>query len=150
MQLSKFSDFAFRALIYLASNSNSLFTIEFLSKELKISQNHLKKIIHKLSKGGFLETFKGNRGGIRLALDPKNINLAKVLVYTEANTSFINCLKVDHKETDCPYHPDCNLKIIINSARNSFIDEFSKFNLTDLLDEGLSKNPKLHNTQVEI
>ena len=47
MQLSKFSDYSFRALIYLAENNHGLNTIEHMASELKISQNHLKKIIHK-------------------------------------------------------------------------------------------------------
>ncbi|RDU72699.1 Rrf2 family transcriptional regulator [Helicobacter aurati] len=132
MQLSKFSDYSFRALMYLAENNNELNTVEQMAKELQISQNHLKKIIHKLSKGHFIESFKGREGGIRLAQKPEQINLSSVLLYTENNIHLVECLKQEAGEL-CPYHTDCNLKIVINRARNSFIEEFKKYHLSDLL-----------------
>lgn len=133
MQLSKFSDYSFRALIYLAQNSNSLNTIENMASELKISQNHLKKIIHKLSKGNFIETFRGREGGIKLAKQPKDIGLSDVLLYTEVNTDFVECLKHNMQNTACPYQISCNLKAIIHRAKDSFMQEFQKYSLQDLL-----------------
>ena len=50
MQLSKFTDYSFRALIYLADKKGSLATVEELANALQISEHHLKKIIHKLAK----------------------------------------------------------------------------------------------------
>ena len=43
MQLSKFTDYSFRALIYLAENENKLCTIDEIAKNLNISEHHLKK-----------------------------------------------------------------------------------------------------------
>lgn len=133
MQLSKFSDYSFRTLIYLAHNTNKLSTIEQMAGELKISQNHLKKIVHKLSKGSFIESFKGRDGGIKLAKQPKEIGLSDVLLYTEVNTDFVECLKHNINHTQCPYQTVCNLKAIIHRAKDSFIQEFQKYSLQDLL-----------------
>lgn len=135
MQLSKFSDYSFRTLIYLAKNQDKILTITFMSSELNISQNHLKKVVHKLSKGKFIESYKGRDGGIRLTKNPRDIILSNVLLYTEYNTDFVECLKENFNAnvSNCPYHSDCNLKLIINNAKNAFIYEFSKFTLKDLL-----------------
>ncbi len=133
MQLSKFSDYSFRALIYLAEHDDTLNTIENMASELKISQNHLKKIIHKLSKGHFIQTFRGREGGIKLAKQPKDIGLSDVLLYTEVNTDFVECLKHNIQHTACPYQTSCNLKAIIHRAKDSFIQEFQKYSLQDLL-----------------
>ena len=133
MQLSKFSDYSFRALIYLAQHNDALNTIENMAGELKISQNHLKKIIHKLSKGHFIETFRGREGGIKLAKEPKDIGLFDVLLYTEINTDFVECLKHNAKHTKCPYQINCNLKAIIHKAKDAFMREFQKYSLQDLL-----------------
>ena len=135
MQLSKFSDYSFRALIYLAENNHGLNTIEHMASELKISQNHLKKIIHKLSKGKFIESFKGRDGGIRLAKEPQNIPLSEVLLYTEVNTDFVECLKHNMQHVNCPYQTACNLTAIIHRAKDSFIQEFQKYSLQDLLQQ---------------
>lgn len=43
MNLSKFSDYAFRILIYLAKNGDKLCTVEELASNLEISEHHLKK-----------------------------------------------------------------------------------------------------------
>ena len=50
MQLSKFSDYSFRALIYLAQHRDQLCTVEELSMNLNTSEQHMKKVIHKLGK----------------------------------------------------------------------------------------------------
>ena len=50
MQLSKFTDYAFRALIYLAKNSEENATVDILAERLEISSHHLKKVINKLAK----------------------------------------------------------------------------------------------------
>ena len=41
MQLSKFTDYAFRALIYLAKNSDEVATVDILADKLEISSHHL-------------------------------------------------------------------------------------------------------------
>lgn len=133
MQLSKFSDYSFRALMYLAQNNEGLSTVEKLAVELKISQNHLKKIIHKLSRGKFIESYKGRDGGIKIAKKPEDIILADVLLYTEVNTDFVECLKPNAGESDCPYRLTCNLKGIVDNAKNAFLLEFRKYSLKDLL-----------------
>lgn len=43
MNLSKFSDYAFRILIYLAKNQDKICTVEELASKLEISEHHLKK-----------------------------------------------------------------------------------------------------------
>ena len=45
MQISKFTDYAFRSLIYLAKNEDDIATVEKLAKELEVSQHHMKKAV---------------------------------------------------------------------------------------------------------
>lgn len=132
MQLSKFSDYAFRALICLAKD-NKLYTIESLSNELKISSNHLKKIIHKLAKNGVVASFKGRDGGIRLNLHPSKIPLSTILKHTEESTFLSECLN-ENTTLACPFSKgECKLKGIIHQARDEFISVFDKYTLADIL-----------------
>ena len=140
MRLSKFSDFSFRALIYLAENTESLNTIETMANKLNISQNHLKKIIHKLSKGNFIQSFKGRDGGIKIAKSPDDILLSDVLLYTEVNTDFVECLKHNIEHTSCPYYSTCNLKTIIHRAKDAFVQEFQKYSLRDIMLDSMESN----------
>ncbi|WP_322504069.1 hypothetical protein [Clostridium sp. LIBA-8841] len=43
MQLSKFTDYAFRTLIYLGKNREDMVIVSDLAKELDISEHHLKR-----------------------------------------------------------------------------------------------------------
>ena len=43
MHLTKFTDYSFRVLIHLAKDKDKVFIVQDLSKELKISEHHLKK-----------------------------------------------------------------------------------------------------------
>ena len=70
MQLSKFSDYSFRALIYLGHKPHILCTVEELAQELHASGHHMKKVVHKLANLGYIQSQKGRNGGLRLRLLP--------------------------------------------------------------------------------
>ena len=62
MQISKFSDYAFRALIYLAQNPDKLCTVEELAEQLQTSPHHMKKVVHKLASSDYVISLKGRTG----------------------------------------------------------------------------------------
>ncbi|MEG0500941.1 MAG: Rrf2 family transcriptional regulator, partial [Cellulosilyticaceae bacterium] len=92
MQLSKFTDYAFRALIYLAEHQDKLSTVEELASQLEVSEHHLKKVIHKLGTTDYVISLKGRGGGLKLGLPPEAINLGEVLKVTEDNLILVECL----------------------------------------------------------
>lgn len=131
MQLSKFTDYAFRALIYLANNRDKLCTVEELSEELNASEHHIKKVIHKLAKTEYIISLKGRGGGLQLGLEPQDINLGEVLKFTEDNLNIVECF---NKPELCPFmQSGCKLKVISSGALKNFIEEFSKYTLSDVL-----------------
>ena len=75
MQLSKFTDYTFRVLIYMATHQEELYTVEQLATKLEVSEHHLKKVIYKLAKTEYLISIKGRSGGLKLGLPPEEINL---------------------------------------------------------------------------
>lgn len=131
MYLSKFTDYSFRSLIYLAVNRDKLCTVEELANNLDISEHHLKKIIHKLAKTEYITSTKGRTGGLKLGLEPKEINLGEVLKITEDNLNIAECF---NKENTCPFITGgCKLKGIMNKSLQSFVKEFSQYTLEDVI-----------------
>lgn len=131
MQLSKFTDYAFRALIYLAKNTEENSTVDKLAEELEISTHHLKKIINKLAKTDYIISLKGRNGGLKLGVEADKINLGKVLLLTEENLNLVECMNEPEK---CPLIRDeCKLKGIISKSLSSFINEMSKYTLKDII-----------------
>lgn len=130
MQLSKFSDYSFRSLIYLGNNREALCTVEELAQELHASGHHMKKVVHKLAVLGYIQSQKGRRGGLKLGMEPKDINLGTVLQVTEENMNIMDCFS----SKDCPLMAQgCPLNAIAKSALSAFIKEFSNYTLQDIL-----------------
>lgn len=134
MQLTRFTDYSLRMLIYLALNSDRLVTIAEIARSYGISQNHLMKIVHQLGSLGYLETVRGKGGGIRLARQPALINIGDVVRDTEEHMDIVECFNADFK--DCPLLPACALKSILTDARKNFLATLDRYNLADLLPTG--------------
>ncbi len=133
MQFTLYTDYSLRSLVYIAlttENPNTLTTISDISKCLNISNNHIVKVVHNLSKNGFLHTVRGNKGGIRLSRNPKEINLADVILKTENMTCLMHC-----SHDDCCFHKVCMFQSIMGTAARAFINELNKYHLSDLLKE---------------
>lgn len=134
MQLSKFSDYAFRALKYMGEGNKELYTVNELADELKISKDHMKKIISQLNKTTYIKTIKGRNGGITLAKKASEINLKAILEVTEKNMCIVECF---NKNSDCPYNKcDCKIKKINSEALSAFKKVFDNYTLADILEIG--------------
>ncbi len=131
MYLSKFTDYSFRILMYLGNNPDKLSTVDELSSILDLSTHHVKKIVYKLSKNNYISSLKGRNGGIKLGMDPKDINLGKLLEITEDNLDILECFSIENNT--CSLNNCCKLKPIINDALESFKLELSKYTLDDIL-----------------
>lgn len=131
MQLSKFTDYTFRVLIYMAKHQEELCTVEQLATKLEVSEHHLKKVIHRLAKTDYLISIKGRAGGLKLGLPPKQINLGEVLRITEDNLNIVTCLNGDDV---CTFmNGECKFKSVVYASLEKFIEEFGKYTLQDIL-----------------
>ena len=131
MYLSKFTNYSFRILMYLGNNPDKLSTVDELSSILGLSTHHVKKIVYKLSTNNYILSLKGRNGGIKLGMDPKDINLGKLLEITEDNLDILECFSIENNT--CSLNNCCKLKPIINDALESFKLELSKYTLDDIL-----------------
>ncbi|RDY26701.1 Rrf2 family transcriptional regulator [Romboutsia weinsteinii] len=131
MNLSKFTDYSFRILIYLGNNPNELFTVDELSNILNLSTHHIKKIVYKLAKNNYIVSSKGRNGGIKLTSDPCDINLGDVFQTMEENLSIVECFSTE--SNTCNVAGSCKLKPILNEALESFRLKLSEYTLEDLL-----------------
>ncbi|WP_455537785.1 RrF2 family transcriptional regulator [Terrisporobacter sp.] len=131
MYLSKFTDYSFRILMYLGNNSDNLSTVDELASALDLSTHHVKKIVYKLSKNNFILSLKGRNGGIKLGMNPKDINLGELLEVTEDNLNILECFSIENNT--CSIDASCKLKPIINDALDSFKLKLSEYTLADIL-----------------
>lgn len=131
MYLSKFTDYSFRILMYLGNHPNTLSTVDELSSILGLSTHHTKKIVYKLSKNNYISSSKGRNGGIKLGMDPKDINLGELFEITEDNLNIIECFSIENNT--CSMNDFCKLKPVINDALDLFKLKLSEYTLDDIL-----------------
>lgn len=130
MKLTQFTDYSLRALIYIALKKE-LCTIKDITKAYSISNNHMIKIIHKLSKLGLIKTLRGKNGGILMAVDPKTINLAKLIIQLEPHFDIVPCFNIE--KANCCVAEVCKLKSILYEAQGAFIKVLGRYTLADIL-----------------
>ena len=129
MEISQFSDYALRVLIY-AGLQGERCSVPEIAKTHDISHHHLVKVVHHLAKAGFLDTFRGRGGGIQLAKPPATFTVADVLRSTE-NLALVECLPP--REGACCLSGCCVLKGAILKARHAFLTVLDGYSLKDLL-----------------
>jgi Rrf2 family nitric oxide-sensitive transcriptional repressor len=128
VQLSRFTDYSIRVLIYLATlPPGELTRINEVSELYDISKNHLVKVIHKLGQLGLIDTIQGKNGGIRLKLSPEQIGIGQALRQLEP-LHLLNC-----SVESCCISPACRLKRYLVDAKEAFLKELDKYTIQDLL-----------------
>jgi len=129
VRLTKFSDYALRALVFAAS-TDRLATIEETADIYRISRAHLKKVVMILTHEGFLKGVRGRLGGYTLGRPPEEINLGAVLRATEADFQIVECFGSDNQ---CRISRSCRLANIANEALAAFVSTFDRYTLADVL-----------------
>lgn len=127
MQLTLFTDYSIRVLLYVSRQSGHLVTIREISDYYGISMEHMRKVIHKLAKYGYLDSFRGKYGGVQLAKQPKEIKIGKVIMDMEEDMSIMNC-----EAQSCILDPDCSLKGALKKASSAFVQVLNEYTLADL------------------
>lgn len=130
MQLTSYTDYSFRILLYLANRQDRLVTILEISEFHGISRNHLVKVVHNLSTHHYIETVRGKAGGMRLNLAAEDIVLARVVEITEPHMNMLECFTDNNT---CSLNGICKLKGVLFRAKKSFMKELEKTTLADVL-----------------
>ena len=136
MRLTTFSDYAFRVLIYLGG-TQGLVTIADIAGAYGISENHLMKVVHQLSRLGYIETVRGKGGGMRLARPPREIKVGEVLRATEDGFDLVECM--GEGDSDCRIVRACVLKGALGEALAAFLGTLDGYTLADLVRPSVAK-----------
>jgi Rrf2 family transcriptional regulator, nitric oxide-sensitive transcriptional repressor len=88
MRINKSTSHAVRILIDCAKSGDQLIKVAEIAERLDITQQNAFKIVHLLSRSGFLNSVRGRRGGVRLARPATEIRIGDVvraIEFTELN-----------------------------------------------------------------
>lgn len=119
--------------MFLGLSDRSISTVGEVARRMSMSEDHLLKVIKRLSQLGYVQTIRGRKGGVRLACSPEKINIAHVLRATEDNLAIVPCL--DLREEKCPISTVCQLSPAVEEALCNFFSTLERYTLADLVKE---------------
>ncbi len=136
MQLTIFTDYGLRTLMFLAARPEQICNVREISEYYGISRNHLVKVAHRLSQLGLVESSKGKGGGLRLAVRAADVRLGDLVMLLEPNMTLVECF--DKETNRCRITDGCRLKHYLFDANKSFVESLNRQTLQDTI---LGKSP---------
>lgn len=80
MTLPQTAEYALRAVLFIAAAGDERpVRVEEIATALDVPRNYLSKTLHQLARAGVLDSWRGPRGGFRLADSPDRTTLASVV-----------------------------------------------------------------------
>lgn len=129
MQLTRYTDYGFRLMTYLALlPEGRRANIGEISEIYDISRNNINKVVHQLGRAGLIDTKQGKGGGFCLKRAADDINIRDLLVLLENNIAVVDC-----HSPPCRIVSACVLKDIFQQATQAFLDTLQQYTLADLV-----------------
>lgn len=128
MQLTRFTDYGLRVLIYLCSQTKQeKVALDYLAERFNINHHHLQKVSQRLSQLGWIASARGKNGGITLIESTRDLDLATIVCELETDMNPINCSAVN-----CPIEGSCKLQGVLDRAGKAFLAVLASYRLNDL------------------
>ena len=128
--ITRDTDYAVRALCYIAKNKQKRFSVDDLVLKLGIPKAFLRKILQILTKKGILKSYKGQGGGFSLEISPKKISLLDLIEAFQGKLRLNECT---FRKEICQHIKTCGLKKKIDRIQKYVISELKNVTLECLL-----------------
>lgn len=128
--ITRDTDYAVRALTYMASHKDKTIPVSELVKALKIPRPFLRKILQILNKKRILNSLKGQGGGFNLAVAADKIFVADLIEIFQGPLKINECI---FKRRVCPGRNTCMLKMKIDAIEDYVIKQLRSITLKDVL-----------------
>jgi len=141
MRFSRKSDYALRALTYLAiADQPGPISIRTLSQKNDIPYRFLQQIVLDLKANGWINTIAGREGGIHLAKRPENITVGEVVRHFDGVLAPIGCVSIKHYEL-CSQESVCLFRSLLLEVRNNTAALLDRTSLADLTRSPVFQRP---------
>lgn len=125
------TDYAVRALVYLAQNAGK---VPVKARELAEAQDipleFTYKILRRLSQAGLCQAYMGPRGGFTLSLKPECISLHDVVQAIQGELVVRNCLL---DLSSCPWQPNCTVSTKMAELQKALEKQLNEITLAAIL-----------------
>ena len=133
MQLTQFTDYALRVMVYAAVERKDRCRTADAAAAFGISRHHVVKVVNELQHLGYLETTRGRGGGFTLARAPEHLRVGEIVRRAEGTMAIVECF--DTAGNTCPLAGACGLQGALGEALGAFLAVLDRYSLADLLAE---------------
>jgi Rrf2 family transcriptional regulator, nitric oxide-sensitive transcriptional repressor len=134
VQLTRFTDYALRVLLFVGKQDGHVCTMGEIAAFYRISLEHLRKVVHRMAKLGYLSSARGRGGGLTLGRDPALIRIGELVLELEKDMSIVDC-----RALECRLRYGCSLKGTLDRAADAFVAALNEVTLADLLNDKLMR-----------
>jgi Rrf2 family protein len=132
LELSRKSDYALRAVIYLARLAPDRYgRVSEIAKARQIPQAFLAQILPLLASRGVVRSQQGAHGGYTLARKASKITFLEVIEAVEGPLRLNKCTGEQHE--DCSLMESCEMHSIWNKAQKQTVDFLGNVTMADML-----------------
>jgi Rrf2 family protein len=128
--ITRDTDYALRAVCYIAKNSDSVVSAAELVNKLKIPRPFLRKLLQVLNKNKVLKSYKGQGGGFSLVTSAKRVVLLDLIEIFQGPLHLNECF---FKKLACPNRKTCALRKKINNIERYVISRLRSITIASLL-----------------
>jgi Rrf2 family protein len=136
MQITRETDYAIRCVYYLALNRDKVAMVDEISRATSAPKSFVAKILQKLTKGGFVKSYRGVKGGFMLSRPPREITFLDVIGAVQGPVA-MNVCALDKKL--CSRSDSCSIHPVWIEIRREVEDILKKKNFGDFV----QKHPKI-------
>ena len=128
--ITRDTDYAVRAVCFIANHEGEPVSVEDLVKSLKIPRAFLRKLLQVLSNSRILKSFKGKNGGFVLNKTADKIYLKNIMNIFQGPLKINECI---FKKRICPNIKTCPLRKRLNKIERYAVSEIDKITILSLL-----------------
>jgi Rrf2 family protein len=128
--LTKDTDYAVRAIMYLARNDDGYRSSSKISEAEGIPLQFLRRILQELAKAGLVTSREGVTGGVKLKASPANIRVSDIIKIFQGKIEISDCM---FRKTLCANRTKCVLRKRIKAIEAMVTREFEKVTIAGLL-----------------
>ncbi len=129
--ITRDTDYAIRAVCFIAKSKSKVVSASELVKHLKIPRPFLRKILQVLNKKGLLKSHKGLGGGFSLKVDPGKIFVMDLREAFQGAFKLNECL---FKMKRCVHTSTCKLKKRLDGIEKKVGTSLKVISIKSLLD----------------
>ncbi|TRZ96224.1 Rrf2 family transcriptional regulator [bacterium] len=128
--ITRDTDYAVRAICFMAKSKGKVVSVPVLVKELKVPYPFLRKILQQLNKKRILKSQKGSGGGFQLAVPAERISLVELIGIFQGPFKLNECIL---RKRLCPNVSRCSLSKKIKNMEKYIMHELQNITVASLL-----------------